>query len=1018
MLYWISQQESTTSDTSLEDTVSLIPHVKQPVRLSGRVGIFRALLTTLFVLFVIIETARIYHASTNPRPRIPLDDNMQVTSYMRNESLKLGLKDGYRLLVVNQKVVVDDQDMKGAFTYTQGSTEHLVFETNPEGEDQEKLDLFWRETSEYPQFECDADGRLISGPPESDDFHGLKVISANGAKVENNEDLQNALTHEATYTAALNLVNDSGEEILLGFSVANWAARTTTLIAGILVGATALTVSWIRGASIGAWGFVLFGLNMGIFSISRSIPFDYRLTFESATYFVAQVTLIATGAVFLVSFASLRVLAEQKLSRSWALGMLLLGAFAAYIASKKTLTYVETTLHEEAKWVFIAVWIPAIILAANMFISKHKRISTTKAIIVFGIAVTVMLGSASAFFFSNQASVGILGMPFFYVWQIYTLTLITLCLVSNLILKWSGVPVPMLDRRRSKILLVSMLCSFLPMTIYVLLRMSFIQNLTSGRPFMEFAQVIFPISIAYGIVKQNILQMSRFFLEALAYVFLLTAGFISYVLVGTFLTSTNSQTGQSIIASAFVMTAMASILLVLHTFASKKFTSWGRYTPEAEEEFLDSLHDMAVNAKSVNELYEFVDKELRETLQVTNVDLLLTTELFKKTDQPRSVVAENIDGLENGQAILAIASNEANFFVRDLEDQIDPQTIQFKALDALHGLSSDLVVTVRNKTQVIGTLSLGIKIGGTNFTDNELGFLRRLSRRLGTSLLAVIDREQDIKPRRIIDLFPRFPSKIEDYAIQGVLGQGGMSYVYLGERRGQLAALKVANHRVQLNSMLRSRFVREWEILSTIPHPRIVRLLNHGQFDSEPYMAFEFMEKGSLADVLRQNGRLESGKAIPILRDVIEGLEHALKHGVIHRDLKPHNLYLDNQQSAKISDFGAARIEDDDQFTMTGEIIGTLAYMAPERLNGHPGDWRADQYALGVTAYELLTGTKPFMGRTLEAQLVSKMNWSAANLGELTDHADIDTCQTITKMMLPDANRRFGSYDELLKILT
>jgi hypothetical protein len=1015
MLYWISQQEAPSSDTSLEDTVSLIPHAKQPVRLSGRVGFFRAFLTTLFVLFVIIETARIYHASTNPRPRIPMDGELRVTSNMPNESKKLGLNDGDQLVSVNQKAVTVDDDLKNAFTYKKESTERLVFKTNREGRN---LEMFWRETSEHPRFKIDSTGRLISGPPDALDFIDLKVISANGFKVESDEDLQKALTRYATKSAALNLVDNSGEQVLLGYSIMNWAARITTLIAGILVGVTALTVSWLRGGSIGAWGFVLFGLNMSVFSISRSIPIDYRLPFENTAYFVAQVSLIATGAIFLVSFASLRVLAEQKLSKPWAFGALVLGVLTAYVGAKKTLSYVGTPLHDQADWVFIAILFPSLVWAASSFFPKRARMSTTTAIIFFGTLVAIMLGSSSTFFFSGSASNGILGMPFFYVWQIYTLSLIILCLGSNLILKWSRVPVPALDRRRSRILIVSMLSSFLPMAIYILLRVSFFKNFTSGRPFMEFAQVIFPIAIAYGIVKQNILQMSRFLLQALAYVFLLTAGFVSYILVGIFLSSTNSQTGQSIIASAFFMTVMASLLLVLHTFASKRFTPWGRYTPDAEEEFLDALHDLAVNAKSVNEIYEFVDKELRDTLQVMHVDLLLSTEIFKKNDQQQSAVVENMDGLEDGQAIISIASNEDNFFVRDLEDQIDPQTVQSKALDALHGLSSDLVITVRSKTQIIGSLSLGAKIGGTNFTDNELGFLRRLSRRLGTSLLAVIGREQDIKPRRIIDLFPLFPSKIEEYDIQGVLGQGGMSYVYLGERHGQLAAIKVANHRVQLNSMLRSRFVREWEILSTIPHPRIVGLLNHGQFDSEPFMAFEYMQNGSLADLLRKNGPLDSVETINIMRQVIEGLNHALKHGVIHRDLKPHNLYLDDQQSAKISDFGAARIEEDDQFTMTGEIIGTLAYMAPERLDGRPGDWRADQYALGVTAYELLTGTKPFMGRTLEAQLVSKMNWSLANLGELTSRADDDTCQTIAKMMLPDANRRFDSYDELLDLFT
>ena len=945
---------------------------------------------------------------------------MIVRSVIPTESSKIGLSDGDRLLAVNQITVTKKEDVRDALRYERYGNDSLIFETNEDGKTPREIKMIWKELSEHPRFEIDENRKILDGPEGTENLFGSLALSMNGRPFENNEELQQVTERYATRSAAMKVQNSDGNQTIMLYTVENWTARSMTLLSGILVGVTALTVSWLRGGSIGAWGFVFFGLNLGVFSISRSIPFDYRLPIEMGTYFVAQVSLMATGAMFLVSFASLRLLAEQKLSKAAVLCMTALGLVASFVVTRETLSYMAISQREQAGWIFLATMIPSFLLASVLLFPKHLRVSTTRGVIYYGIAVAVSLSLTSAYFFHGATSTGILGMPLFFGWLVYNLALISFCIGSNLILRLISIPIPTLDRRRSKILVVSMVCSFLPVAIYHLLRVTILQNLTSIGPFMEFAQVLFPLAIAYGIVKQNILQLSRFFLEAVAYIFLLTTGFIGYVFVGTFLQLINSQSGQSVIGSAFFMTVMAALLLVLHTIASKRFTLLGQYTPEAEEEFIDALHDLTVDANSVNEIYEFLDRELQDTLQITATDLLIDIEKLETQENPnrnKSPRLRDLNGLENGDAILTIASNEGLFFVRDLEEQIDSNTIQTTALEVLHGLSSDLVIPVRSHNELIGSLSLGPKVGDKNFTKNELDFLNRLCRRLGASLTAISNREHHAPPRRIIDVFPRYPQLFEEYKIRGVLGQGGMSYVYLGEKNGQLAAIKVGNHRVQLNSMLRSRFNREWEILAGIRHPRIVGLLHHGQSDTEPFMAFEFMKNGSMADSLRRNGPLEGNNLTQLLRDVIEGLDHALRNGVIHRDLKPHNLYLDEHNSAKISDFGAARIEDDDQFTMSGEIIGTLAYMAPERLEGRENDWRADQYSLGVTAYELLTGSKPFAGRTLEAQLVSKLNWTMANTGQLTPYADRAVCEAISRMLLPDASHRFNSYGDLLKSL-
>ncbi len=213
--------------------------------------------------------------------------------------------------------------------------------------------------------------------------------------------------------------------------------------------------------------------------------------------------------------------------------------------------------------------------------------------------------------------------------------------------------------------------------------------------------------------------------------------------------------------------------------------------------------------------------------------------------------------------------------------------------------------------------------------------------------------------------------------ILSCVGWGGMSVVYKAKDLllYRTVAVKVLRSHSALVPKSIKRFRYEAIAASKLNHPNIIRVYEFNVPDQgAPYLVMDYLEGTSLAEFIAKNGAIELTRAISIMTKVCEGLEHAHKAGVIHRDLKPGNIMLvrdqDGQQSVKIVDFGIAKMlhNDDDNspsLTQTGDLVGSPLYMSPEQCQGEPVDKRSDVYALGCVMYEMLTGKPPFKGGTM-----------------------------------------------------
>ena len=216
-----------------------------------------------------------------------------------------------------------------------------------------------------------------------------------------------------------------------------------------------------------------------------------------------------------------------------------------------------------------------------------------------------------------------------------------------------------------------------------------------------------------------------------------------------------------------------------------------------------------------------------------------------------------------------------------------------------------------------------------------------------------------------------------------MLGQGGMAFIYKGVQTAlnRPVAVKMLNPALGLNERFIVRFEREARSQAQLHHPNVVAVFDYGREDDTYYIVMELVEGSDLKSLFSTHKKLPLEISLIILEQIAIGLEAAHALNIVHRDLKPSNILLSKVGDVKIADFGLAMDSRDreemsaEAITMPGTVIGTLAYMSPEQHEGKRVDARADQFALGIMAYELLTGERPFMGtesevreRTLRAQ--------------------------------------------------
>jgi eukaryotic-like serine/threonine-protein kinase len=177
---------------------------------------------------------------------------------------------------------------------------------------------------------------------------------------------------------------------------------------------------------------------------------------------------------------------------------------------------------------------------------------------------------------------------------------------------------------------------------------------------------------------------------------------------------------------------------------------------------------------------------------------------------------------------------------------------------------------------------------------------------------------------------------------------------------GRVVAVKMLAHRYAWDDDFRARFTREALTAASLSHPNVVTIFDVGEHEGTPFIVMEYLGGGSLADRLRE-GRVPHEMALAWLAQAARALDAAHAAGIVHRDVKPANLLLDDDGEVHVSDFGIARAAAHDPMTSTGTILGSSGYMAPEQARGEPATTASDRYALGCVAFELLTGRRPFV---------------------------------------------------------
>ncbi len=207
-------------------------------------------------------------------------------------------------------------------------------------------------------------------------------------------------------------------------------------------------------------------------------------------------------------------------------------------------------------------------------------------------------------------------------------------------------------------------------------------------------------------------------------------------------------------------------------------------------------------------------------------------------------------------------------------------------------------------------------------------------------------------------------STIGDYQVVGILGAGGMGKVYKVRNviSDRIEAMKVLLPDLANEPELADRFIREIKLLASLNHPNIAALHTAMRIENQLLMVMEYVEGRNLEDRLKE-GPLPPGEAINYVAQALSALQFAHDRGVVHRDIKPANIMVTPAGEVKLMDFGIAKAMADRRLTMTGTTLGSLFYMSPEQVKGSTSiDGRSDLYSIGVTLYELVTGTRPFKG--------------------------------------------------------
>ncbi len=252
------------------------------------------------------------------------------------------------------------------------------------------------------------------------------------------------------------------------------------------------------------------------------------------------------------------------------------------------------------------------------------------------------------------------------------------------------------------------------------------------------------------------------------------------------------------------------------------------------------------------------------------------------------------------------------------------------------------------------------------------------------------------------------------------VGRGGMGDIYRAtdEVLGRQVAVKVLADRYAHNEDIRRRFTREALAAARLSGDQsIVTIFDVGEHHGRPFIVMEYLGGGSLEDKLREEGAQPPGRALPWLEQTASALDAAHRRGIVHRDVKPANLLLDDVGNVHVADFGIASAADLDSLTMTGTVLGTAGYLAPEQANGARATPASDRYALGVVTFELLTGRRPFERESATAEAAAHLHAAVPSVYEFCDDLPGHLDPVFRKALAKDPDERYPTGAEFVAAL-
>src|SRR5918999_1924377 len=270
---------------------------------------------------------------------------------------------------------------------------------------------------------------------------------------------------------------------------------------------------------------------------------------------------------------------------------------------------------------------------------------------------------------------------------------------------------------------------------------------------------------------------------------------------------------------------------------------------------------------------------------------------------------------------------------------------------------------------------------------------------------------------------PVSPARIslpDRYRVVRHLANGGMAGVWEAhdELLGRSVAVKVLASHLSEDERARARFAREARAAAGLSsHPHVVTIYDVGEHDGRVFMVMELMRGGTVADRLKAGRAIADDTALRWLREAAGALDAAHDAGVVHRDIKPGNLLLDDRDRLAIADFGIARIAMEDQLTATGQVLGTASYISPEQAVGEAATAASDRYALAVVAYELLTGTRPFQAEHFAAQARAHVEDDPPAASERDSDLPAGVDEVLDRGLAKDPGERWSTATEMVSEL-